>query len=91
MISKALITHYLFLLPGGAALLGHIIAQELIALGANVTIIDDLSTGSMANIHHIKINIRLFTLQLQINTHAYRQQGTKLIFTWQHWFRFPNL
>lgn len=69
------------LVTGGCGFIGSHITQELIALGANVTIIDDLSTGSIANIHHIKNHIRFIQATIT-DQHACLQatKGQKLIF-----------
>jgi nucleoside-diphosphate-sugar epimerase len=45
------------LITGGCGFIGSHIAQKLVEYGAHVTIIDDLSTGSLANIENIKHNI----------------------------------
>lgn len=42
------------LITGGCGFIGSHIASQLVELGAQVTIIDDLSTGSLKNIEHIK-------------------------------------
>lgn len=44
------------LITGGAGFIGSHLAEELLALGDSVTIIDNLSTGSMDNINHFKRN-----------------------------------
>jgi UDP-glucose 4-epimerase len=44
------------LITGGAGFIGSHLAEELLALGDAVTIIDNLSTGSMDNIEHLKCN-----------------------------------
>jgi UDP-glucose 4-epimerase len=43
-----------FLLTGGAGFVGSHLADALLALGHHVIVIDDLSTGSMENITHLK-------------------------------------
>ncbi len=42
------------LITGGAGFIGSHLAERLIESGANVTIIDDLSTGSIRNIDHLR-------------------------------------
>ncbi len=42
------------LVTGGCGFIGSHLAQKLVALGANVTILDDLSTGSLDNIADFK-------------------------------------
>ena len=41
------------LITGGAGFIGSHLAEALLARGCTVTIVDDLSTGSMANIRHL--------------------------------------
>lgn len=44
------------LITGGAGFIGSYLADELISLGYHVTVVDDLSTGRMQNIAHLKDN-----------------------------------
>ena len=44
------------LITGGAGFIGSHLAQALLSRGEEVVIIDDLSTGSMRNIEHLKVN-----------------------------------
>lgn len=41
------------LITGGAGFIGSYLAEELLKRGGKITIIDDLSTGSMENISHL--------------------------------------
>jgi UDP-glucose 4-epimerase len=43
-----------YLITGGAGFIGSHLAERLISLGEGVTIIDDLSTGSIDNITHLR-------------------------------------
>jgi UDP-glucose 4-epimerase len=42
-----------FLITGGAGFIGSHLADELLARGHRVSVLDDLSTGAMANIRHL--------------------------------------
>src|SRR4029453_15391121 len=43
-----------YLITGGAGFLGSHLAEELLRQGHEVSVIDDLSTGSIRNIQHLK-------------------------------------
>lgn len=43
-----------YLITGGAGFIGSHLAEALLARGDQVSIVDDLSTGAMANIRHLK-------------------------------------
>jgi UDP-glucose 4-epimerase len=43
-----------FLITGGAGFIGSHLSDELLRLEHHVTVLDDLSTGSMANIRHLR-------------------------------------
>jgi UDP-glucose 4-epimerase len=45
-----------YLITGGAGFIGSHLSEELLSRGDRVTIIDDLSTGSIDNIEHLKGN-----------------------------------
>jgi UDP-glucose 4-epimerase len=46
------------LITGGCGFIGSHIAEQLVASGADVTILDDLSSGFLHNIEHIRKNVR---------------------------------
>jgi len=46
------------LITGGCGFIGSHIAEQLVASGAKVTILDDLSHGTTKNIEHIRENVR---------------------------------
>jgi UDP-glucose 4-epimerase len=48
------------LITGGAGFIGSHLAGELLKRGEKVTIVDDLSTGRMSNIDHLKNDTRFF-------------------------------
>jgi UDP-glucose 4-epimerase len=47
-----------YLITGGAGFIGSHLSEELLRRGDEVFVLDDLSTGSMANIRHLKPNPR---------------------------------
>lgn len=66
-----------FIITGGAGFIGSNLARVILALGHEVKIIDDLSTGRLSNLDHIeselefrKIDIRFFEL-LEKEFHGY--------------------
>jgi UDP-glucose 4-epimerase len=54
--------HDRILITGGAGFIGSYLAEELLARGSWVTVIDDLSTGRWENLDHLKENPRLKVL-----------------------------
>ncbi len=42
-----------FLITGGAGFIGSHLAERLVARGERVTVLDNLSTGSLENIAHL--------------------------------------
>lgn len=57
-----------FLITGGAGFIGSYLAEALLTRGDRVSIIDDLSTGAVANIRHLKTNPRFsYTLDTIMN------------------------
>ncbi|MGH9757062.1 MAG: GDP-mannose 4,6-dehydratase [Candidatus Acidiferrales bacterium] len=47
-----------YLITGGAGFIGSHLAETLLAKGDEVFILDDLSTGSVENIRHLKTHER---------------------------------
>ena len=57
-----------YLITGGAGFIGSHLAEELLRRGSTVSIIDDLSTGSIVNIEHLKPNPRFrYVLDTMMN------------------------
>lgn len=57
-----------YLITGGAGFIGSHLAEALLNRGAEVAIIDDLSTGSILNIEHLKPNRRFqYVLDTMMN------------------------
>ena len=57
-----------YLLTGGAGFIGSHLAEELLSRGEDVDVIDDLSTGGMENIEHLKgRNGFLYVLETILN------------------------
>ena len=57
-----------FLITGGAGFIGSHLAEELLARGHRVHILDDLSTGSIENIRHLKEDPRFsYTIETCAN------------------------
>lgn len=65
-------THSLhILITGGAGFIGSHLAEALLVQGHRVTIIDDLSTGSMRNIEHLKDKARFcYVIDSVLNRHV---------------------
>jgi UDP-glucose 4-epimerase len=55
------------LVTGGAGFIGSHLAERLLAEGHSVTVIDDLSTGRLANLRDVKSNPRLSVIQSKIS------------------------
>ena len=69
------------LVTGGCGFIGSHLAQKLVSLGANVTIIDDLSTGSLDNIAEFKHKITFMKESIVDQAVCDRAaQGAALIF-----------
>jgi UDP-glucose 4-epimerase len=49
-----------YLITGGAGFIGSHLAEALLIRGVNVGVIDDLSTGSILNIEHLKANPQFY-------------------------------
>ena len=58
-----------FLITGGAGFIGSHLAEELLARGHRVHILDDLSTGSIDNVRHLKAGPRFsYTIETCAST-----------------------
>lgn len=65
-----------YLITGGAGFIGSHLAEALLKHGADVAVIDDLSTGSILNIEHLKANRRF---QYVLDTMMNRAVLTELV------------
>lgn len=63
MPDSLVISNSRFLITGGAGFIGSHLADKLIESGCSVIVLDDLSTGSLANIEHLKSNPNLKVVQ----------------------------
>jgi UDP-glucose 4-epimerase len=64
-----------FLITGGAGFIGSYLAEALLARGDTVSIIDDLSTGAISNIRHLKSHPRFsYTLDTIMNEAVLAEQ-----------------
>lgn len=69
------------LVTGGCGFIGSHIVTELVSLGANVTILDNLSTGSLANIEHVKNKVTVIQKSItDKNACIEAAHGKKVIF-----------
>lgn len=59
-----------YFISGGAGFIGSHLAEKLLSSGGIVSIIDDLSTGSIDNIEHLKSNVNFeYKIDSVMNEH----------------------
>ena len=64
-----------YLLTGGAGFVGSHLAEELLKRGHEVRVVDDLSTGSIKNIEHLKANKKFaYTIDTCANVQLMAEQ-----------------
>lgn len=69
------------LITGGCGFIGSHVAEQLVGLGARVTILDDLSTGSLDNIAHFKQHITFIHENIENKAACIKAvQGKAIIF-----------
>src|SRR5262245_17675019 len=54
------------LITGGAGFIGSHLVERVLADGASVVVIDDLSTGSLDNLHHVRHHARLQIIRARV-------------------------
>ena len=74
------------LITGGAGFIGSHLAEKLLALGHDVTVLDDLSTGSAENIAHLKHHV---SFEYHLDTIFNRQLLAELVDLADVVFHFP--
>jgi GDP-D-mannose 3', 5'-epimerase len=65
------------LVAGGAGMIGSAMARELLKRGAKVTVVDDLSSGSLQNIQDIEKDIEFFKYDLTNNIYCFQTMRDK--------------
>lgn len=69
------------LITGGCGFIGSHVAEQLVNLGAHITILDDLSTGNLDNIAHFKQHITFIHESIENKTACVRAaHGKEIIF-----------
>ena len=53
------------LVTGGASFIGSHLSEKLVSLGANVTVVDDLSSGNLENLSTIKSELKFIKKDLE--------------------------
>lgn len=66
------------LVTGGCSFIGAPLVDELVGMGCNVTVVDDLSSGKLSNLDHLRGNFNMITgnlLEQSTMRHALRGQN----------------
>ncbi|MEM3844909.1 MAG: NAD-dependent epimerase/dehydratase family protein [Candidatus Parvarchaeota archaeon] len=58
------------IVTGGASFIGSHLVEDLLDLGASVTVIDNFSSGTMKNLEHLKERVKIIKYGIKTSTRA---------------------
>ena len=66
--SRSILYGLMWVVTGGASFIGSHLVDQLVALGARITVADDLSTGKIDNLEQSKDKIKFIKTDLEYNS-----------------------